>query len=222
MHWHRWHERGPLVVNIRTYLSALFVALIAVSGCGSAATRDDSSPATACRGIDPSSRASGKQISDGVSARALCRARGRPRTVFRQGETVVWDYGCGVTWRVTGGFAQLEVTNAADFFCTPKGAASPRPLPVAPPPDLGARERTRFVAGSYVAAATGCLACHRIGVRGVDAPGGDLSSVGSRLPAAAIAQVLRNPSTPMPSFARLPRRRFADLVFFLAALRRGR
>lgn len=197
----------------------MLCVLLTISGCAGIRAIDESFPASACAGIGPSSRPSGEIIGDGISARALCRSRGRPRSAARRGKTVVWDHGCGVTWQVTSGHAKLVVTNEVNPFCTPKGTSPTRPLPIAPPPNLNLAAQTRFRAGSYVAAAVGCLACHRIASNGHDGPGPDLSSIGLRLPAAAIGQVLRNPTAPMPSFAKLPRRRLEALTYFLARLR---
>lgn len=197
----------------------MLCVLLAMSGCAGTRSIDDSFPTSACAGMGPSSRPTGEAIGDGISPRALCRSRGRPRSASRRGKTVVWDYGCGVTWQVNSGRAKLVVTDQVDPFCTPKGTSPTRPLPIVPPPDLNRSAQTRFRSGSYVAAAVGCLACHRIASNGNDGPGPDLTSVGSRLPSAAIGEVLRRPPAPMPSFAKLPKRRLEDLTFFLARLR---
>jgi hypothetical protein len=74
-------------------------------------------------------------------------------------------------------------------------------------------------AGRAVFHDAGCLACHRLGHEGNDGPGPDLSGIGARLPSAGIAEALRNPAAPMPSFARIPAAGFAALVAFLAAQR---
>src|SRR5919202_1214445 len=57
--------------------------------------------------------------------------------------------------------------------------------------------------GQLVAASSGCLGCHRIGENGNAGPGPDLTGVGNRLPRAAIARTLINPTAPMPSFSKL-------------------
>ena len=47
----------------------------------------------------------------------------------------------------------------------------------------------------------GCGACHKFGEAGNAGPGPDLTKIGARLPAQAIARTLRNPTAPMPSYA---------------------
>jgi len=76
-----------------------------------------------------------------------------------------------------------------------------------------------FTAGRVVAAASGCLACHRIGDAGNSGPGSELTDVGSRLPARAIERALVKSPAPMPSFSRLPAGKRRALVYFLARLR---
>jgi menaquinol-cytochrome c reductase cytochrome b/c subunit len=74
-------------------------------------------------------------------------------------------------------------------------------------------------AGQQVANQSGCGACHKFGEAGNPGPGPDLSHIGSKLPAQAIARTLRNPTAPMPSFAGLPKKKFDALVNYLSALR---
>jgi menaquinol-cytochrome c reductase cytochrome b/c subunit len=74
-------------------------------------------------------------------------------------------------------------------------------------------------AGQTVANQSGCGACHKFGEAGNLGPGPDLTHVGSKLPAQAIARTLRNPTAPMPSFARLPPKKFDALVQYLSSLR---
>lgn len=79
-----------------------------------------------------------------------------------------------------------------------------------------------FEAGRLVAAQTGCLACHRIGENGNAGPGPDLTDIAGRLPAAAIAATLVNPTSPMPSFVQLrdqDPKKFQNLVTFLGNLK---
>ena len=64
-------------------------------------------------------------------------------------------------------------------------------------------------------AQSGCLACHKIGENGNAGPGPDLTHIGSRLPAGAIARTLVNPTAPMPSFRNLPPKKFTAVVRFL-------
>jgi menaquinol-cytochrome c reductase cytochrome b/c subunit len=74
-------------------------------------------------------------------------------------------------------------------------------------------------AGETVANQSGCGACHKFGEAGNPGPGPDLSHIGSKLPAQAIARTLRNPTAPMPSFSGLSPKKFDALVQFLSALR---
>jgi quinol---cytochrome c reductase cytochrome c subunit, bacillus type len=74
-------------------------------------------------------------------------------------------------------------------------------------------------AGQAVANQSGCGACHKFGEAGNSGPGPDLSKIGAKLPAQAIARTLRNPTAPMPSYADLPPKKFDALVQYLSALR---
>jgi ubiquinol-cytochrome c reductase cytochrome b subunit/menaquinol-cytochrome c reductase cytochrome b/c subunit len=74
-------------------------------------------------------------------------------------------------------------------------------------------------AGRNLVAASGCLACHRVGGSGNTGPGSDLTHVGKRLPGREIARVLVDPLAPMPSYESLPARDRAEIVRYLAALR---
>jgi menaquinol-cytochrome c reductase cytochrome b/c subunit len=115
-------------------------------------------------------------------------------------------------------------TIAAMAYLTYMGAqaGSPNSVDVKPPSSLRGAALTEWNKGRLVAAQSGCLACHKIGENGNDGPGPQLTHVGSRVPEAAIAQTLRNPTAPMPSFARLARtqpEKFKALVSFLGQLK---
>ncbi len=75
-----------------------------------------------------------------------------------------------------------------------------------------------YQAGADVAAQSGCLACHQFGENGNDGPGPELTEIGARLPRAAIARSLVNPSGVMPPYGDLPEEKFDSLVDFLASL----
>ena len=99
----------------------------------------------------------------------------------------------------------------------------PAVIDVSPPPAVragGGRELAEFEAGRKAVALSGCLACHRIAGSGNRGPGRDLTHVGSVLSRARIERALTRPPAPMPSFKRLPRAKFHDIVVFLSLLRR--
>lgn len=72
--------------------------------------------------------------------------------------------------------------------------------------------------GKQVVPSSGCLACHKIGHNG-GALGPNLTDIGEKLPAAGIAQTLRNPTAPMPAFGDLPKNQFDAMVAFLSELK---
>ena len=86
------------------------------------------------------------------------------------------------------------------------------------PAGLTAQQLESFKAGAEVVGESGCLACHVIGDNGNNGPGPPLTTIGSKLPAAAIASTLRNPTAPMPSFKDLPPEKFNNLVYFRSNL----
>jgi menaquinol-cytochrome c reductase cytochrome b/c subunit len=105
---------------------------------------------------------------------------------------------------------------AAMAYLTIEGALAGAPT------QIDMKVAPQYQAGKEVAAATGCLGCHRIGDNGNAGPGPNLTKVGARLPRAAIARTLVNPTAPMPSFVRLQQQspqRFSELVNFLGSLR---
>lgn len=115
-------------------------------------------------------------------------------------------------------------TIVAMAFLTYMGeqAGSPNSIDMKPPSSLHGAALNEWNAGRLVAAQSGCLACHKIGENGNDGPGPQLTHVGSRVPQQAIAQTLRNPTAPMPSFASLARtqpQKFKALVSFLGQLK---
>jgi menaquinol-cytochrome c reductase cytochrome b/c subunit len=77
---------------------------------------------------------------------------------------------------------------------------------------------SEYEEGAEVAAQSGCLACHQFGENGNDGPGPELTDIGARLPRAAIARSLVNPSGIMPPYGNLPEEKFDNLVNFLASL----
>jgi ubiquinol-cytochrome c reductase cytochrome b subunit/menaquinol-cytochrome c reductase cytochrome b/c subunit len=115
------------------------------------------------------------------------------------------------------------VTILAMAFLTYSGAntGSPNSVDLKPPSNLTASEKATFRAGELVVGQSGCEACHLIGSNGNNGPGPNLTHIGSLLRPAAIAATLRNPTSPMPSFASLAKnepQKFSDLIQFLAML----
>jgi menaquinol-cytochrome c reductase cytochrome b/c subunit len=114
-------------------------------------------------------------------------------------------------------------TIVAIAYLTYTGAntGSPNSVDMKPPAGLTASETATFDAGKLVVGQSGCLACHVIGSNGNNGPGPPLTHIGSKLAPTAIASVLRNPTTPMPSFKALAvqsPQKFQNLVGFLSLL----
>jgi ubiquinol-cytochrome c reductase cytochrome b subunit/menaquinol-cytochrome c reductase cytochrome b/c subunit len=119
--------------------------------------------------------------------------------------------------------AAALATIAVIAFLTYSGAntGSPNEVSLNPPANLTASEHQTFVAGALVVGQSGCLACHTIGSNGNNGPGPPLTHIGSKLPPAAIASTLENPTAPMPSFRTLAQQspqKFQNLVGFLSLL----
>jgi ubiquinol-cytochrome c reductase cytochrome b subunit/menaquinol-cytochrome c reductase cytochrome b/c subunit len=90
------------------------------------------------------------------------------------------------------------------------------------PTEIELKTAPQYESGKSVAAASGCLGCHRIGHNGNAGPGPDLTEVGENLRAPAIRRTLLNPTAPMPSYSGLAEKnpqQFNDLVQYLASLR---
>ena len=83
----------------------------------------------------------------------------------------------------------------------------------------GPKAIAEFERGKAAIAASGCEACHKIGENGNPGPGPELTHVGERIPAEGIARTLVNPTAPMPSFKRLPAKKFTAIVYFLSHLK---
>lgn len=115
-------------------------------------------------------------------------------------------------------------TICAMAYLTYLGAAagSPNEIDMKAPSGLSGQALSQWNAGKLVVAQSGCLACHKIGENGNGGPGPDLTNVGSNLAPSAIAQTMRNPTAPMPSFQQLSQEqpeKFAALVSFLGQLK---
>jgi quinol---cytochrome c reductase cytochrome c subunit, bacillus type len=108
-------------------------------------------------------------------------------------------------------------------YLTYSGAntGSPNSVDMKAPSSLTPSQVATFNAGKLVVGQSGCLACHQIGDNGNNGPGPPLTHIGSKLPPAAIASTLRNPTAPMPSFKSLAQQspqKFNNLVNFLSEL----
>jgi mono/diheme cytochrome c family protein len=87
----------------------------------------------------------------------------------------------------------------------------------------GPKVLAQYNAGKLVVAQSGCLACHKIGDNG-GTIGPDLTDIGDRVPAQAIARTLVNPTAPMPSFQGLRTaqpQKFNNMVAFLSQLKQS-
>jgi ubiquinol-cytochrome c reductase cytochrome b subunit/menaquinol-cytochrome c reductase cytochrome b/c subunit len=109
-------------------------------------------------------------------------------------------------------------------FLTYSGATagSPFAVEIATPKAVlqaGPAALAEYNFGKNTVAASGCLACHKLGDNGNNGPGPPLTHIGSRLPRQAIARTLVNPTAPMPSFKNLPPQKFAAVVNFLSTLK---
>ncbi|MGO9898548.1 MAG: c-type cytochrome [Solirubrobacteraceae bacterium] len=114
-------------------------------------------------------------------------------------------------------------TIAAMAFLTYSGAStgSPNSVSLAAPSGLSAQETSYFKEGEIVVGESGCLACHVIGDNGNNGPGPVLTKIGESLRPGAIAETLRNPTPPMPSFKQLAETspaKFNALVNFISEL----
>jgi mono/diheme cytochrome c family protein len=105
---------------------------------------------------------------------------------------------------------------AAMAFLTIEGALAGAPS------EIELATAPQYEEGRDVAAASGCLGCHRIGHNGNAGPGPDLTEIGERLRPPAIARTLENPTAPMPSYAKLREQnpeQFDQLVAYIASLK---
>ncbi len=112
------------------------------------------------------------------------------------------------------------LTILAMGYLTYQGAntGSPNQIDMEAPKTLTGPQLRSFNSGKLVAGQAGCLACHKVGENGNTGPGPELTHVAKKLPQAAIAQTLRNPTAPMPAFKNLPPEKFTALVSFLGQL----
>jgi ubiquinol-cytochrome c reductase cytochrome b subunit/menaquinol-cytochrome c reductase cytochrome b/c subunit len=83
----------------------------------------------------------------------------------------------------------------------------------------GADDEREGQAGAAVAQEVGCLSCHRIGPKGNEDVGSDLTTVGSRLTRTQLRAQLVDPPTGMPPYDHLPADDLDALLDYLSALR---
>jgi quinol---cytochrome c reductase cytochrome c subunit, bacillus type len=109
-------------------------------------------------------------------------------------------------------------------FLTYQGAnaGTPDALEIATPQAVirnGKAAVAHWNEGRIAIAQSGCEACHTIGDNGNSGPGPNLTHIGSRIPRGGIARTLVNPTAPMPSFKRLPPKKFDAIVDFLSQMK---
>ncbi|MEA2332707.1 MAG: menaquinol-cytochrome c reductase cytochrome b/c subunit [Thermoleophilaceae bacterium] len=93
-----------------------------------------------------------------------------------------------------------------------------------PPSEIDITVASKYEEGKQVTAASGCLGCHKIGENG-NTLGPNLSEIGDRLGKDAIARTLVNPTSPMPSYAKLQANQpeqFAQMVEFVSSLKKDK
>ena len=84
-------------------------------------------------------------------------------------------------------------------------------------------EDEQLLTGAEIFAEAGCLTCHTYGGEGAAGPGPELTDVGTRLQADAIAQTVANGRGGMPAFGdALTQEQIGAVAAFLAASRGGR
>jgi len=108
------------------------------------------------------------------------------------------------------------LTIAAMAYLTILGAIAGSPT------EIDMKVAPQYEKGKAVAAASGCLGCHKIGENGNAGPGPPLTNIGARIGRQAIARTLVNPTPPMPPFTALQKQnpeKFNELVDFLASLK---
>ena len=87
-----------------------------------------------------------------------------------------------------------------------------------PPSEVDLQTSAALEPGKEVVAQSGCLACHKLGDKGNDGPGPDLTHIGARLPRNAIARSLEVGPSIMPSYAGLSPQKFQALTAYIASL----
>lgn len=104
------------------------------------------------------------------------------------------------------------LTIAAIAYLTYLGATA------ASPTEVDMKVAPRYEPGKEVVAASGCLACHKLGENGNDGPGPELTHIADQIPRAAIIRSVEIGPGIMPSFRELPPKKLNELADFLSSL----
>src|SRR4051794_21279288 len=107
------------------------------------------------------------------------------------------------------------LTIAAMAYLTYIGASAGSPN------EIDLKVAKKYEPGKLAMAQSGCLACHKVGENGNDAPGPPQTEHGGRLPKAAIRRRPEHPAARMPPYRGLPENKQAALVDFLAQLHKS-
>jgi menaquinol-cytochrome c reductase cytochrome b/c subunit len=116
------------------------------------------------------------------------------------------------------------LTILAIAYLTWMGAEGGAPTEIAMPPSANVTHGSDkaqielYLKGRESLPSLGCLACHKIGSNGNSGPGPNLTHIADRLPEAGIAQTLRNPTAPMPSYKTLDPEKFKAVTTYLGQL----
>jgi menaquinol-cytochrome c reductase cytochrome b/c subunit len=86
------------------------------------------------------------------------------------------------------------------------------------PTEVEMNVSSKYEAGKEITAASGCLACHKLGENGNHGPGPDLTHIASKIPRAAIIRSVEIGPGIMPSFRDLGPKKTEQLADFLSSL----
>ena len=86
------------------------------------------------------------------------------------------------------------------------------------PTEIDMKVAPQYEAGKEVVAASGCLACHKLGENGNNGPGPELTHIAQRIPRAAIIRSVEIGPGIMPSYREMPPKKLNELADFLSSL----
>lgn len=119
----------------------------------------------------------------------------------------------------TAGILTIVATGYLTWMGAEAGSPTEIELPPAAKFAAGDTEEAKlYLKGREAVPSLGCLACHQIGINGNHGPGPKLTEIGDKLPEAGIAQTLRNPTAPMPSYTTLDPETFKAVTVYLGNL----